>query len=77
MVLDLTAEMTPVFWGLVALLLVTVAAILAGVDPDLAEVYVGSPRWWLASVAIAIVALVTLATIRPELTHGLRALLAN
>jgi len=77
MVLDLTAELAPIFWGLIALLLVTAAAILAGVDPDLAEIYLGNPRWWLASVAIAIVALVTLATTRPELTHGLRALLAN
>ena len=77
MVLDLTAELAPVFWGLVALLLVTAAAILAGIDPELAEVYVGHPRWWLASAAVVIVAMVTIATTRPELTHGLRALLAN
>jgi hypothetical protein len=77
MVIELTAELAPIFWGLVALLLVAAAAILAGIDPELAEVYLGHSRWWLASVALAIVALVTIATTRPELTHGLRALLAN
>ncbi|HSQ01602.1 MAG TPA: hypothetical protein VL049_30630 [Candidatus Dormibacteraeota bacterium] len=77
MALDLTVQMAPIFWGMIALLLVTAAAILAGVDPELAEIYLGDPRWWLASVAIAIVALVTIATTRPELTYGLRALLTN
>jgi hypothetical protein len=77
MAIDMTAEFAPIFWGLIALLLVTAAAILAGIDPEIAEAYVGSPRWWLASAALAIVTVVTIVTARPEVAHGLRALLAN
>jgi hypothetical protein len=73
----LIAEFAPIFWGMIALLLVFAGAILAGVDPELVEIYLGNPRWLLASAAIAVAALVTIAATRPELTHGLRALLTN
>lgn len=73
----LIAESAPIFWSLIALLLVCAGAILAGIDPELVEIYLGDPRWLLASAAIAVVAVVTIAAARPELIHGVRALLPD
>lgn len=73
----LISVFAPIFWGMIALLLVCAGAILAGIDPELAEVYLGDPRWLLTGAAIAVVTVVTIAAARPELTHGLLALLSN
>jgi hypothetical protein len=74
---DVTAQFAPVFWGVIALLLVLAGAILAGVDPEMTEVFVGSRPVLLAGVAVAFVALATVALARPEISAGLRALLSN
>lgn len=60
MTVDMTAELMPIFWGMIVLLLVLSAGILASVDPDLAEIYLGGPRLWVFGATAAVVALVTL-----------------
>ena len=70
-------ELAPLFWGMIALMLVFAGAILAGIDPELTEVYLGNPRWLLATVGFAVVALVTIGATRPELGSAVRALFPN
>lgn len=77
MEMSLTAELAPIAWGLIALMLVVAGAVLAGVDPEIVEIYLGNPRWWVASAGIAVAAVVTIVASRPEIGHSLRALLAN
>jgi hypothetical protein len=74
---EVTAQFAPVFWGVIALLLVLAGAILAGVDPEMTEVFVGSRPVLLAGVAVAFVALATVALARPEISASLHALLSN
>ena len=75
--MELTAELAPIVWSMIALMLVVAGAVLAGVDPELTEVYLGDPRWLLVGAGVAIAALVTIVATRPELNYGLRVLLAN
>lgn len=77
MEVEVTTQLAPLFWGVIALLLVLAGAILAGVDPEMTEVVLGSPGVLMASVAVAFVALATVALTRPELSASLRALLSN
>jgi hypothetical protein len=77
MEVEVTTQLAPLFWGVIALLLVLAGAILAGIDPEMTEVFLGSPRMLMASVALAFVALATVALARPELSASLRALLSN
>jgi hypothetical protein len=74
---EVTTQFAPVFWGIIALFLVLAGAILAGIDPEMTEVFLGSPHVLIASVAVAFVALATVALARPELSASLRALLSN
>ena len=55
--IDTTVQLIPVFWGLIALLLIAAAGILARIDPDLAEIHFGGPRLWIVSATAAAVAL--------------------
>lgn len=73
----LTFELAPLYWGLIALLLIFAGAIVAELDPETTELYVGHPRWLMASIGVALVALVTIVATRPELSHQLRALFPN
>ena len=77
MEVEVTTQLAPLFWGVIALLLVLAGAILAGVDPEMTEVVLGSPRVLMASVAVAFVALATVALTRPEISASLHALLSN
>ncbi len=72
-----TTAFAPVFWGMVALMLVFAGVILASVDPEITETYFGNPPWLIASVGIALLALATVALTRPEISAGVRALLSN
>jgi hypothetical protein len=53
MVIDLTAQLAPAFWGVIALLLATAGFIAASIDRDLAEVYLGDRRLLVAALAVA------------------------
>ena len=52
-------------------------AILAGIDPEMTEVVLGSRRVLMGSVAVAFVTLGTVALARPEISTSLHALLSN
>ena len=43
MEVEVTTQLAPLFWGVIALLLVLAGAILAGIDPEMTEVFLGSP----------------------------------
>jgi len=71
MALDLTAQLAPTLWTLVALLLILGGAIVASIDPELAEVYLGDRRLLLATMTLAVVTLVVLVAARPEIADGI------
>jgi hypothetical protein len=75
MEIDVTMQLAPVFWGMIALLLVLAGAILASIDPELTEAYLGDPRLLFGAGAAAVMALAALLVARPEIAHGLSALL--
>lgn len=70
MVIDFTAELAPFLWGMVGLLLILAGAILASVDPDVAEVYLGDRRLLAAAAALVVVTLVALIAAR-DIATGL------
>lgn len=72
---DVTMQLAPVFWGMIALLLVLAGGILASIDPELAEVYLGSPRLLVVGAAVAVAMLALLLVSGPEIAHGLGTLL--
>lgn len=74
MIVDHTAELAPILWGAVTLLLILAGAILASLDPEVTEIYLGDPRLLIASGLLAMTLLVVLVVTRPEVAHGLSAL---
>ncbi|MFN8643201.1 MAG: hypothetical protein U0802_16650 [Candidatus Binatia bacterium] len=72
--LDVTVAFVPVFWGTVAVLLVLAGALLASIDPEIAEVYLGQPSLLFGSAAAVTVALAALLLVRPGMAHGLATL---
>jgi cytochrome bd-type quinol oxidase subunit 2 len=71
MILDHTMQLAPIFWGMVALLLLLAGAILASVDPEIAEAYLGDPRLLVASAVMAVALMGVLVVSQPEVAHGL------
>jgi hypothetical protein len=67
MIIDLTAQFTPLIWGLLCVLMLLSGAILASVDPEVAEIYFGDRRLLFATAALAVVALAALVAARPEI----------
>jgi hypothetical protein len=53
MTINLIAELAPFVWGLFVVLLVMAGAIVASVDPELAEIYLGDRRLLAATVTLA------------------------
>ena len=56
MVLDFTAQLAPLWWGMVALLLLTTAGIVASAEPEFAPRYVARSRLLVVGAAVALVA---------------------
>jgi hypothetical protein len=70
MVIDFTAELAPLLWSILALLLISTAALVASIDPEIAEIYIGDRRLLVATAAVAVVALVALIAARPDIAAG-------
>ena len=70
MIIDFTAELAPLLWTLLALLLVFAGAIVASIDPEVAEIYLGDRRLLVATAAVAVLTLVALIVARPEIAAG-------
>ena len=70
MILDFTTQVSPILWVAVGLLLVVCGTIVASIDPELAEVYLGDRRLLLATVALAVLTIVALVALRPEAAAG-------
>jgi len=71
MILDHTTMFAPIFWGMVALLLILAGAILASADPELAEAYLGDRRLLVASAIVAMAAVTVMVVSRPDIAPGL------
>jgi hypothetical protein len=71
MILDFTAELAPLLWGVIGLLLISAGAVLACIDPEIAELYVGDRRLVLVTAAMAVVTLGALIAAVPAIATGL------
>ena len=70
MELDFTVSFVPVFWGLVALLLVLCGALLASIDPDITEPSSRKLNVYLGSIAVTLVAVAALVTAGVRIAHA-------
>jgi hypothetical protein len=71
MVIDFTAQLAPLLWGMVALLLVLGGAILASVDFEAAEIYLGQRTLLLATAALLALTIAALALARTDIAAHL------
>lgn len=72
MVIDLTPDLAPLLWSMVVLLVVTTAALVASIDPEIVEIYVGSRRLLAIAAAMVVLIVVGVATVAPEIARALR-----
>ena len=70
MVIDFTTDLAPFVWAMLGLLLMLAGAIVASIDPEVAEVYLGDRRLLVAAVALAVVTVVALVAARPDFATG-------
>jgi len=70
--LDFTAQLAPVLWGMVALLLVLAGALAASVDPEVAEIYLGDRRLLVVTFALAALTGIALVAAHPGAAFGFR-----
>jgi len=66
MIIDFTAQLAPILWGMVGLLLVLGGAIAASVDFEAAEIYLGHRRLLLATAAVLALTIAALAIVRSD-----------
>ena len=71
MIIDFTAELAPLLWGILAILLILTGAIVAAVDPETVETYIGDGRLLALTAALATVTLLALLAVQPDLISGL------
>ena len=71
MVIDFTPDLAPVLWAIVGVLLIAAGAILASIDPEVAEVYVGDRRLIVVTAAMAVVTLGALIAAVPAIATSL------
>jgi hypothetical protein len=71
MVIDFTPELLPLLWGLLGVLLIATGAIIASIDPEIAEVYLGDRRILLVTAAVAAITLGALAAAGPQIASNL------
>jgi len=67
MVIDFTAQLAPILWGMVGLLLVLGGAIAASVDFETAEIYLGQRTLLLATAAVLALTIAALAIVHSPL----------
>jgi len=72
MLIDFTPELAPLLWGLVVLLLVTTGALMASIDPEIVEVYVGSRRVLAVAAVLVVLTVLAFTTLAPEIARALR-----
>ncbi len=66
MIIDFTAQTAPLFWAVVAALLILALVIFACIHPELAEVYLGDLQILVATVALAAIAIAMLVSGHPR-----------
>ena len=71
MIIDFTAELAPFLWGILGVLLIVTGAIVASIDPETAETYLGDGRLLAVTAALATVVLLVLIAARPDLVSDL------
>jgi hypothetical protein len=67
MVIDFTAELAPILWAIVALLLFLGGAIVATFEAEVAEIYLGNRGLLVAVTALLVVTIVGLVVAQAEL----------
>lgn len=70
MIIDMTAELAPILWGMLGLLFLLAGAIVASIDPEIAEVFLGDRRLLLVTAALAFITIVALIAAQPEIATG-------
>jgi hypothetical protein len=60
MIVDFTAHAGPLLWTIIASLLILALVLFACIEPDLAEVYLGDVQLLVATLALALIAIVLL-----------------
>jgi hypothetical protein len=70
MVIDFTAQLAPVLWGMVGLLLVLGGAIAASVDFEAAEIYLGQRALLVATAVVLALTVAALAIVRAAVASG-------
>jgi len=65
-IVDFTAQVIPVLWAMVGLLLVLVGAIAASVDFEAAEIYLGHRTLLVTMTAMLGLTIAALAIVRPD-----------
>lgn len=76
MVVDFTAHAGPLLWTIIASLLILALVLFACIEPDLAEVYLGDVQLLVATLALALIAIVLLSG-RFESAHQFEAFVPN
>jgi hypothetical protein len=71
MVIDLTAELAPLLWAMLGLLMIAAGGIISNLDPEVVEIYVGERRLLVVTTVLAIVTLGALIAIGPAIAAGL------
>jgi len=71
MILDFTADLAPYLWGLLGILLILGGAIVAGIDPETAETYLGDGRLLAVTAALATLTLLAIIVARPDIVSSL------
>jgi hypothetical protein len=71
MVIDFSTALAPFLWGMVGLLLILAGAIVASIDPEGAEIYLGDRRLLVGTAVLALLALAALLAAHPAVVNGL------
>ena len=71
MVIDFTAQLAPLLWGILGVLLIVTGGIVASIDPETSEVYLGDGRVLAVTAALATIALLVLIAVRPDIVSDL------
>ena len=66
MIIDFTAQTTPLWWAIATALLILALVIFACIDPELAEVYLGDPQILVATLALTAIAIALLVSGHPR-----------
>lgn len=71
MIIDFTAELAPLLWAMLGVLMIAAGGIISNIDPEVIEIYVGERRLLVVSTVLAVVTLGVLLAIGPAIAAGL------